>query len=76
MMSRTIDEFRRRAGMDGWTYHLWAVVLMVTCALLAWVTFRDGIAPILADPLYFLVWTISLASVVTFWRARPKGRAR
>lgn len=73
-MTSRIDEFRRRAGMDGWTYYLWAITLAVFCGLMAWLTFRDGIVPILTEPQNFLILTIALLVLITFWRARPKKK--
>lgn len=74
MTQRTIDEFRRRSGMDGWTYYLWTITLIVATALMAWFTFRRGIAPILDEPQNFLVLAIFLAGLVTFWRGRPRTK--
>jgi hypothetical protein len=72
MNQRAMDELRRRVGMQGWMFYLWAVPTSAGTIYLAWLTFRYGLWYVIADPADFYLLVIMLIVCVSLWWIRPR----
>jgi hypothetical protein len=70
---RAIDAMRHRTGMDRPAiFYLYAIPCTAGAVFLTWLTFRNGIAYLIADNQPFLIWAICMMVLVSLWRARPR----
>ena len=60
--------------MEGPEILLWAVALTIGRALLAYLTFRVGLASTFDDLSTLPLLVICVINLVVFWRARPRNR--
>ena len=67
MNQRALDEMRHRTGMDSWLFYVWAIPSTLGAVLLTWLTFRNGISALMADPKDFYLWLICTAAAISFW---------
>jgi hypothetical protein len=74
MNQRAMDEMRRRTGIDGWRWYLWAIPYTAGFAFMTWFTFRNGIWAIVLEPRDFYLWCLCLIALVSLWRARPQKK--